>query len=63
MKTIETITKAQQCADMLYDDVREAHREANLSNAMLELLLRDVLAQALAIRSRLSEIQEASCDL
>ena len=59
---METITKAQLGADMLYDDVREAHREAQGSNALLELLLRDVLEQAQAIRSRLSEIQEASRD-
>ena len=55
----ELLTKAQQCADMLCDDIREAHRDASISNPLAELLLRDVLSDAQKIRSRLSEIQAA----
>ena len=55
----ELLTKAQQAADMAYDDIRDAHRHAPKSNPLLELLLRDVLADAQKIRSRLSEIMAA----
>lgn len=47
---------------MLWDDLREAHKEASLRNPLLEMLLRDTLEQAMKLRSRLSEIQGAIHD-
>ena len=53
----ETITKAAQCADLLVGDIREAHKLACQNNPAVELLLRDLIADAVKIKHRLGEIQ------
>lgn len=53
----ETITKAAQCADLLVSDIREAHKQACESEPALELLLRDLIAQAVTIKNRLGELE------
>jgi hypothetical protein len=53
----ESITKAAQCADLLVSDIREAHKQACESELVLELMLRDLLSEAVKIRTRLGELE------
>jgi hypothetical protein len=53
----ETITKAAQCADLLVSDIREAHKQASENEPALELLLRDLIAEAVKIKNRLGELE------
>jgi hypothetical protein len=53
----ETITKAVQCADLLVSDIREAHKMACQNEPAVELLLRDLIADAAKIKNRLAEIE------
>ncbi len=56
----ETITKATQCADLLVSDIRDAHCHACDDDPALEILLRDLIGDAVKIKHRLSEIQNCS---
>lgn len=53
----ESITKAAQCADLLVSDIREAHRQACESEPALELLLRDLIGEAVKMKNRLGELE------
>jgi hypothetical protein len=53
----EAITKAAQCADLLVSDIREAHKQACESELALELLLRDLISEAVKIKTRLGELE------
>lgn len=54
---LESITKAAQSADLLARDVREAHRNSCGDNPALEILLRDLIADAMKVKNRLAEIE------
>jgi len=54
---LETITKAAQTADMLANDIREAHGQACDENLVLEILLRDLIGDSMKLRNRLAEIE------
>jgi hypothetical protein len=54
---LESISKAAQAADLLVSDVREAHSQACGENPALEILLRDLIADAMKVRNRLAEIE------
>jgi hypothetical protein len=54
---LETITKAAQCAELLVQDIREAHKCACQDNPVLELLLRDLIRDCAAIKNRLAELE------
>jgi len=53
----EIITKATQTADLLAGDLREAQKVACEGNPALEILLRDLLGHAMAIKTRLGELE------
>jgi hypothetical protein len=53
----ETIAKALQTADLLSGDIREAQKVACGGNAALEILLRDLMGQAMTIKNRLAELE------
>lgn len=53
----ESITKASQTADLLWRDIREAHKAAVSKSNFAEILLRDLLAQAAHIKQRLAEME------
>jgi hypothetical protein len=55
----ESVTKAAQCADLLVGDLRDAQKRACDDEPALELLLRDLLAEAAKVRDRLTEIDGA----
>ena len=59
MKTHESITKAAQCASLLCGDIREAHKLACENNPVLEILLRDLIADGVKIKNRLEELERA----
>ena len=52
----ETVTKALQTADLLAGDIRDAQKVACEGNPALEILLRDLLGQAMTIKNRLGEL-------
>ena len=54
---LEAIVKAAQCADLLTSDVREAHKLACLGNPVLEIALRELIAEAARIKNRLAELE------
>ena len=54
---LETITKAAQCADLLTGDLREAHELACQHDPALEILLRELIADAAKIKRRLAELE------
>jgi hypothetical protein len=54
---VESIVKAAQTANLMVSDIREAHKTACDKGGPLEILLRDLLAQAVAVEDRLKEIQ------
>ena len=54
---LETISKARQCATLLTSDLRAAHKAAVQADGMLELLLRDLIGQAVAVENRLADIE------
>ncbi len=53
---LETITKAAQCAELLESDIREAHKLACEDEAVLEILLRELLGEAAKLKNRLVEL-------
>lgn len=53
----ETITKAVQCSDLLTSNIRDAHKVACEENPVLEIVLRDLIADAARISRRLAEIK------
>ena len=52
----ETITKAAQTADLLVSDLIEASKMATTDSPALEILLRDLVSDALKIENRLNEL-------
>jgi len=54
---LESITKATQCADLLRDDIREAHELSCQDNPVLEILLRQLLGDTVRLNDRLAEIE------
>lgn len=58
-ETLERIAKAQQAAAMLADDIREAHKGAP---ALVELHLRPLIAQSVAISQALAVLVAACVD-
>jgi len=54
---LEAIVKATQCSDLLMSDIRAAHSLACHKNPLLEILLRDLIADAVRLNRRLAEIQ------
>ena len=54
---LEAITKAAQCADLLLSDIRDAHKLACRDNPLLEILLRELLGDAVKIKNRLAELE------
>lgn len=56
----ETITKAEQCAQLLVGDIQEAHKKASGAEPALEILLRDLVGDAAKIHDRLLELQKCS---
>jgi hypothetical protein len=59
---IENLTKATQGAEMLVADIRAAHRytSGRGDQRFLEMLLRDLIADAARISTRLNEITSAA---
>lgn len=53
---LEALTKAAQCADLLVQDLREAHRLAARHLPILAILLDELLRQVTQIRDRLEEL-------
>jgi hypothetical protein len=53
----EAIEKAVQCSDLLVNDVRAAHRLACDDNLLLELVLRELIAEAARINRKLAEVE------
>ena len=53
----EAITKAVQCSDLLTSDIRQAHRVACQGNPLLEIVLRELIADAVRINRRLAELE------
>ncbi len=53
----ESIVKATQCSDLLVSDIRAAHRLACQDNRLLEILLRELIAEAAKINRRLAELE------
>ena len=54
----EAITKAAQCADLLVGDLREAHKQTSGEDSAREILLRNLVADAVKIRNSLDEFQD-----
>jgi hypothetical protein len=52
----ELVTKAAQCSDLLLSDIREAHSVACQKNYLMELLLREILTDAVRLKQRLADI-------
>lgn len=53
----ESITKAAQAANLLSGDLREAHKASCDAGGPLEILLRDLLGQAVVLETRLKELE------
>ena len=53
----EAITKAVQCSDLLVSDIRSGHKLACQDNPLLEVLLRELIADAVKINRRLAELE------
>ena len=56
-KQLESIVKATQCSDLLVSDIRAAHSVACRENPLLEILLRELIADAAKLNRRLAEIE------
>jgi hypothetical protein len=54
---LETITKAKQTANLLNGDIREAHKRACQDDPVLEILLRELIGDAVKMQNRLAEIE------
>ena len=54
---LKNVTQAAQTADILVSDIREAHGQACGENPALEILLRDLIADAMKIKCRTAEIE------
>ena len=53
----ESLTKAAQTVEILAGEIRGAHSQSCGENPALEILLRDLIADAMKVRNRLSEIE------
>jgi len=53
---LEPLTKAAQTADLLVQDLREAHKSACDDQPALEILLRNLLGEAAGLSHRLTEL-------
>ena len=53
----ESVSKAVQCADLLANDIRQSHKLACQDNPLLEILLRELIADTVRIRNRLAELE------
>lgn len=53
----ESVTRAAQCADLLVGDIRAAHRVACNENPLLEIALRELIAEAAKLKNRLAELE------
>ena len=56
---LEAADKARQGAQMLVDDVRELHSAACTSDALLEILAFDLIAEAQHLADRLARVHHA----
>lgn len=54
---LEPLTKAAQTANLLVQDLREAHKAACDDQPALEILLRKLLGDAAGVEQRLAELQ------
>jgi hypothetical protein len=52
----EAITKAAQAATMLLSDVRQAHKTSCDDDPVLEMLLRDILAETAKLEAKLNQL-------
>jgi hypothetical protein len=53
----EAIVKATQCSDLLTTDIRQAHSLACRENPLLEVILREIIGDAVRINRRLAELE------
>jgi hypothetical protein len=56
----ETLTKAAQCADLLVSNIRTAHKQACENEPALEILLRDLIGDAVKIKNSQNELEHCS---
>ena len=54
---LEPLTKAAHTANLLVQDLREAHKSAGDDQPALEILLRILLGDAAGLEQRLAELQ------
>lgn len=54
---LEALRKAAQCADLLVQDIHEAHRLACNDSPFLEILLLELIGDAAKIRNRIAQLQ------
>jgi len=64
MNRLENLTKAQQCADLLVSDIRDAHRgvcveKPTVADNLLECALLPLISEACALRDKLAALQRA----
>jgi hypothetical protein len=59
----KTFTKAAQCAELLVSDLREAHKHACNNDPALELLLRDLIGDAMKVKNRLGELESCCIEI
>ena len=57
---LEALTKAAQCADLLAQDIREAHKLACKDSPFLEILLLELIGDAMKIKNRMAQIQSCA---
>lgn len=53
----QTVTKATQTADLLASEIRAAQSRSCGENPALEILLRDLIYDAMKLKNRLAEIE------
>lgn len=58
-KHLENLSKALQCAELLAVDIRAAHKAACLDEPLLEIVLRDLIRESVAIKDRLAELESS----
>ena len=59
MEILETLVKAKQTAFTLVGEIRWAQKQACQDNPVLEILLRDLIGDAVKLQNRLAEIEAA----
>ena len=55
----ECLIKAEQTSDLLWGDVRQAHKKSVLANAVLELHLIVLVNEAASLHKKLVALREA----